>query len=120
MSWVLIVSVLVAVAIGFIAGRISAQREQNLVKQKEELKNIQTEFSRYKNEVTTHLRETSELMHAAENNYKQLSEQLKKTKQLLSDPQPLEPAPHGAIPKELPPRDYSSTASGLLKSDTTI
>ncbi len=117
MSWELILSVLAALAIGFFLGRLSLQRNQNLAAQDVELHNTQAEFDRYKAEVSEHLRETSELMHAAESNYQQLSEQLLKTKQLLSDVKTVEPAPHGASPAHLPPKDYSAHASGLLRKD---
>ena len=86
-----------------------------------ELHNTKTEFDRYKAEVAEHLKETSDLMHAAESNYQQLSDQLMRTKQLLSSSEELQPAPHGAAPVqatgELPPKDYSGTASGLLKQE---
>lgn len=118
MSWILIISIFTALAVGFALGRLSFQQAQRSVTQDVELHNTKTEFDRYKTEVSEHLRETSELMHAAESNYQQLSEQLKRTKLLLANAQDtdltLATDPAGST-SELPPKDYSGTASGLLK-----
>lgn len=120
MGWILF-GIVVALIVGFFAGRITANTAQHQAEQDVELQNTKTEFERYKAEVSAHLKETSDLMHAAESNYQQLSEQLMKTKQLLSDVKTIEPAPHGAIPVgELPPRDYSGKASGLLKQEEKV
>lgn len=123
MDWILILCVIVALVVGFLLGRFTTQQSQHQAEQDVELHNTKTEFDRYKTEVNQHLKETSALMHAAESNYQQLSEQLMRTKQLLSDSQDLEPAPHGApvqIAGELPPKDYSGTASGLLKQEVKV
>lgn len=123
MGWILILAVATAFAVGFFIGRFTTQQSQHQAEQDVELQNTKTEFERYKAEVSEHLRETSELMHAAESNYQQLSEQLMRTKHLLTNAQDVEPAPHGAVPAsagELPPKDYSGTASGLLKQEEKV
>ena len=120
----IVVAIVATFAIGYAFGKMNRNKQAGMVSQEVELHNTKAEFERYKAEVTEHLSETSALMHAAESNYQQLSEQLTRTKLLLTDLKEIEPAPHGAVPKlssgELPPRDYAGSSHGLLKQKEKV
>ncbi|GGA83256.1 hypothetical protein GCM10011369_26570 [Neiella marina] len=121
MSWIPFVCVFAGLVAGILIGRFWAQKSAETSTLDIELHNTKAEFERYKSEVTEHLQSTSDLMHAAQENYEQLTEQLLKTRQLLTDDetqdkeQPVRVKSAG----ELPPRDYANTSHGLLKQKET-
>ncbi|MBW8189489.1 YhcB family protein [Neiella marina] len=120
MSWVPFVCVFGGLFAGFFIGRFWASKAAQASTLDVELHNTKAEFERYKIEVSEHLQSTSELMHAAQENYEQLTAQLLKTKQLVVG-EPVEEAemPLKVPVGELPPRDYANTSHGLLKQKET-
>lgn len=120
MSWIPFVCVFAGLFAGFFIGRFWAAKTAEASTLDIELHNTKAEFERYKADVSEHLQSTSDLMHAAQENYEQLTEQLLKAKQLVTGAAEDQPEPKLRKPAgELPPRDYANTSHGLLKQKET-
>lgn len=114
-----ILFVLIALVIGFVAGR-STSRAGDAAKLHKALNKTRKELDQYKKEVTEHFRSTAGMMHQLDDQYQRLQQHLAEQNQKLTGhefdafkAEAAQKARHDDEP-ESQPLDYSGEPSGLL------
>ena len=80
---------LVSLIAGFIGGKLYTEKTLQQGELKQQIKDSQSQMETYKNEVSTHLTVTRNLMDEMKSNYDSVVTQLAKTTQLLETPKPV-------------------------------
>lgn len=136
----ILIAALLGLLTGFIGGKLYGEKTRQQTKLKQQVADSQSRMEHYKNEVSSHLAITQNLMDEMKSNYDNIAAQLSKTTRLLETPQadkddrisyfatdtatqllnanadrPDEK--RTSIPVTTQPSDYSSQPSGLLSEE---
>ncbi|WP_021022660.1 Z-ring associated protein ZapG [Salinivibrio costicola] len=128
MAWInSLIFLVIGIAVGFFIARMTTRDLKQQKNMKRELEKSRYELEQYRQELVDHFAQSAELLDTLSKDYNKLYQHMAKTS---SDLMPDLPDQDNPFAKRLgkitnlevdtashPPRDYSGSASGLLKSD---
>jgi Uncharacterized protein conserved in bacteria len=128
MAWInSLIFLVIGVAVGFFIARMTTRDLKQQKNMKRELEKSRYELEQYRQELVDHFAQSAELLDTLSKDYNKLYQHMAKTS---SDLMPDLPEQDNPFAKRLgkianlevdtasnPPRDYSGSASGLLKGD---
>lgn len=126
MAWYVLISFVLGIVIGAVAMRFGNKKLHQQQALQNELEQSKNELAKYRQELVNHFAHSAELLDTMANDYRQLYQHMVKSSNHLLPDMPQHDSPfryrlteadNDQAPANLPPRDYSEKASGLLRKD---
>ncbi|ACR67819.1 DUF1043 family protein [Edwardsiella piscicida] len=127
MTWeYALIGLVVGIIIGALAMRFGNRKLRQQKTLQDELEKSKTDLDQYRQELVNHFARSAELLDNMAKDYRQLYQHMATSSNNLLPDMPahdnpfryrLTEADNDQAPVEIPPRDYSEGASGLLRAD---